>query len=51
MELGTDYNRYGINISMLSNEQLAQYIETQEQRVVEAQTHLQLAWEELAKRN
>lgn len=51
MELGTDYNSYGINVSMLSDEQLAQYIQTQEQRVVEAQTHLQLAWEEIGKRN
>ena len=50
MELGTNYNAYGINPSMLSNEQLAQYIETQEQRVIEAQTHLAAAWAELQAR-
>lgn len=48
--LGTDRNRYSINLQNMSVEGIIQYITLKERMVVEAQTELEIAWEELRNR-
>lgn len=49
-ELGTNYERYEVNLTNMDTDGIVQYIVFKEQDVVKAQTQLEIAWEELRRR-